>query len=217
MKTVTGVYIRKENQSMRSQMIISVLVIAALPVLVCGCENGGRPFLWGDSEALSRERTELKRQVEQLQSENEELTGRIEQLAALTGEAKMEALPELDRIELSRRTGLYDKDGDGRKEKLVIYIKPYDETADKVKAPGSVKVTLWDLNAGSEGAQLGKWHIAGAELKRAWAGTFLTNYYRLAFDLSEILTGDEGELTLNVTFIDYITGKVLTAQKVIKP
>lgn len=198
-------------------MTIPVLVIAALLGLVCGCDNGGGPSLQDEFETLSLERMELKRQVEQLQSENDELTGRISQLAALTGEAKLEALPELERIELGRRSGLYDKDGDGRKDKLVIYIKPYDKTADAVKAPGSVKVTLWDLNAGAEGAQLGEWQIGGSELKGAWAGTFLTNYYRLTLDAGQYLTGDEGELTLNVTFTDYIGGKVLTAQKVLKP
>jgi len=166
---------------------------------------------------LSRERGELKRQVEQLQSENKELTGRIEQLSSLTEETKLEALPELDRIELGRRSGFSDSDGDGRKDKLVVYISPYDTTADTIKAPGAVKITLWDLSADADGAQLGEWQIGGAKLKRAWAGTFLTNYYRLDFDLGKILVGDEGELTLNVTFTDYIGGKVLTAQKVLKP
>ncbi|RKY06687.1 MAG: hypothetical protein DRP65_11460 [Planctomycetota bacterium] len=198
-------------------MTIPVLVIVALLGLVCGCDNGGRSSLRDEFETLSRERGELKRQVEELQSENKELTGRIGQLAALTDETKLEALPELERIELGRRTGLYDKDGDGRKDKLVVYISPYDTTADTIKAPGSVKISLWDLNAGSEGAQLGEWQIAGTELKGAWAGTFLTNYYRLTLDAGQYLTGDEGELTLNVTFTDYIGGKVLTAQKVIKP
>jgi len=202
---------------MRRQLTIPAFFIVALLSLMWGCDNGGRPSSRDELETLSRESSELKRRVEQLQSENKELTGRIEELASLTPEVKLKALPELERIELGRRTGLYDKDSDGRKDKLVVYISPYDTTADTIKAPGSVKVSLWDLNAGSEGAQLGEWQIAGAKLKGAWAGTFLTNYYRLTLDAGQYLTGDEGELTLNVTFTDYIGGKVLTAQKVLKP
>ena len=202
---------------MRSQITIPASVIASLLILVCGCDNGGRRSLQGEFETLSRERTELKRQVEQLQSENEQLTGRVVQLAAMSPEARLEGLPDLDRIELVRRTGLYDKDGDGRKEKLLVYVRPYDKTADKVKAAGKVQVQLWDLNTDADQALLGQWEVAGAELKQLWASTFLTNYYRLTFDVGELLTGDEGELTLNVTFTDYITGKVLHAQKVIKP
>ena len=168
-------------------------------------------------ETLSLERMKLKRQVEQLQKENKDLKGRIEQLVALPPEAKMEALTDLDRIELGRRTGLYDSDDDGRKDTLVVYIKPYDSTEDTVKASGNVKISLWDLKDEPEGAKLAEWQIAGARLKRAWAGTFLTNYYRLTLDAAQFLTGDEGELTLSVAFTDYIGGKVLTAQKVIKP
>ncbi len=202
---------------MRSQITIPASVIAALLILVCGCDNGGRRSFRDEFETLSRERTELKKQVEQLQSENEQLAGRVVQLAAMSPEARLEDLPDLDRIELGRRTGLHDKDGDGRKEKLLVYVRPYDKTADRVKAAGKVQVQLWDLNTDADQALLGQWEVGGAELKQLWASTFLTNYYKLTFDVGELLTGDEGELTLNVTFTDYIGGKVLYAQKVIKP
>jgi outer membrane murein-binding lipoprotein Lpp len=199
------------------QTTILASVIAAGLVLASGCDNGARPSLRDDFEELSRERTELKRRVEQLEGENEELTGQVKQLAAMSSEAKLEALPDLVRIELGRRTGVLDSDKDGRKDKLVVYVRPYDKMADTIKAPGSIRLQLWDLNADADGAQIGQWDIGGAELKGYWAGTFLTNYYRLKFDVGELLVGHEGELTLNVTFTDYITGKVLTAQKVLKP
>lgn len=205
---------------MRTQTTILASVIAAGLALASGCDNGARPSLRDDFEELSRERTELRRQVEKLQSENKELTGRVRQLVAMSPEARLEVMPDLVRIELGRRTGVFDSDEDGRKDKLVVYVRPYDKTADTIKAPGSIRVQLWDLNANIDGAQLAQiaqWDIGGAQLKQYWASTFLTNYYRLTFDLGELLVGHEGELTLNVTFTDYITGKVLTAQKVLKP
>jgi outer membrane murein-binding lipoprotein Lpp len=200
------------------RLLITILAaVSAALLLASGCDSGGRPSLRDDFEELSRERTQLKRQVEQLERENKELTGRIKQLATMSPEAKLEALPDIVRIELGRRTGLFAKDEGGRKDKLVVYVRPYDDTADTIKAAGNIRVQLWDLNADAEGAQIGQWDVNGAELKSAWASTFLTNYYRLKFDVGGLLTGDESELTVNVTFTDYITGKVLTAQKVLKP
>jgi outer membrane murein-binding lipoprotein Lpp len=215
-----GAYKEKEGKAMRTQTTILASVIAAGLALASGCDNGARPSLRDDFEELSRERTELKRRVEQLESENKELTGRVSQLAAMSPEARLEVMPDLVRIELGRRTGVFDSDEDGRKDKLIVYVRPYDKTADTIKAAGSIRVQLWDLNADADSAQvaqIAQWDIGGAQLKQYWAGTFLTNYYRLTFDLGELLVGHEGELTLNVTFIDYITGKVLTAQKVLKP
>ena len=205
---------------MRMQATILASVIAVGLALASGCNNSARPSLRDDFEELSRERTELKRRVEQLEGENKELTGRLRQLVAMSPEARLEVMPDLVRIELGRRTGVFDSDKDGRKDKLVVYVRPYDRTADTIKAPGSIRVQLWDLNADIEGAQvaqIAQWDIGGAQLKQYWASTFLTNYYRLTFDLGELLVGHEGELTLNVTFIDYITGKILNTQKVLKP
>ena len=44
----------------------------------------------------------------------------------------------------------------------------------------------------------------------------MTNYYRLTFDIAEIPAGQGQELTVKVRFVDYVTGKTLTAQKVIQ-
>ena len=45
----------------------------------------------------------------------------------------------------------------------------------------------------------------------------MTSYFRLTFDVSELLGDNEKELTVKVTFTDYITGNILRKQKVIKP
>jgi len=202
---------------MRFQMKIWFCVITFLACAFCGCENGGGGSLQDDFEKLSLEKSELQSQVEQLEKDNRELTRRLGRLSELPQGVKTQAMPELDRIELGRRTALYDKDEDGRKDELVVYISPYDTTGDTIKAPGSVKISLWDLETDSGVVKVGEWRISGGDLKRMWAGTFLTNYYRVVVDAGKVLTGDEGELTLHVSFADFIGGKVLTAQKVLKP
>ena len=127
----------------------------------------------------------------------------------------MDVLSKTARIKIGRRSGLFDRDNDGKKEKLIVYVKTIDEAGDAVKAAGEVVVQLWDLNAEEGEALLGKWEIGPAELKRMWAGTVMTNYYRLEFDVSELVKAEQQELTVKVRFTDYVTGKVFGEQKVI--
>jgi hypothetical protein len=209
--------IKGKSRAMKLQITLFMLIAAVLLAFACGCDNGSGTSLRDQLETLSREKTTLKSQLERLQRENEGLIEQVEQLSSLGPEVRLEGLAELDSIEISRRSGLYDKDEDGRKEKLIVYVRPYDKTTDTVKAPGQVEVQLWDLNAQADGALLDQWEVGATELKELWAGTFMTNYYRLAFDVTDLLDGDEGELTIKIGFTDYITGKVLHAQKVIKP
>ena len=199
---------------MKLRLIMFALIVGA--GLTCGCDNGGKGPSWEQIKTLKEERTTLQMQVEQLQGENERLAGQVQTLSVLKPDVRLESLPEVGKIEVSKRTGLYDKDKDGKKETLIVYVCPYDKTGDAIKAGGQVQVKLLDLNAKAGRILLGQWEVAGAKLKESWAGTFMTNYYRLTFDVAEVLTGEEEELTVKVGFTDYIGGKVLTAQRVLK-
>ena len=194
------------------------LVVAALAVgaLVLGCDGGTEKSLFSQIKLLAEERTELKLQVEKLQGENEELTKRVETLTSLGPEVRLEVLGRLESIEISGRSGLYDKDKNGTKETLVVYVRTIDDAGDAIKAVGSVEVQLWDLEA-EDNARLAQWRIKHEELKRRWSSTVMTSYFRLMFDVSGLLGDNEKELTVKVTFTDYITGNILRKQKVIKP
>jgi hypothetical protein len=88
---------------------------------------------------------------------------------------------------------------------------------DVLKAAGAVKIELWNLNAKPAESLLSSWQIEPKELKKKWSGSLLTSYYKLPFDVNSILTDKEKELTLRVEFTDYLTGKILKEQRVIKP
>ena len=202
---------------MKSGVIIIVVLGAALLLGTLGCEKSNKQSLWDQIKQLGQEKTVLRQQVKQLQSENEGLTRQVENLSTLSPKIRIEAMTTVKRIEISKRTALYDKDKDGKKEKLIVYVRPFDETGDAVKAPGHVQIQLWNLNSDSEKALLGQWEIAPAELKELWSATLMTNYYRLVFDVSKLLSGSEKELTVRVNFTDYTTGRVFSEQKVIRP
>jgi hypothetical protein len=137
-------------------------------------------------------------------------------LSGLPENVKLENLNRLENIKIGRYTGFFDKNDDGRKEKLIIYLQPTDKQGDALKATGIAEVQLWDLNKTNGQAMLGQWKIEQDELKKLWFETLVSNYYRLTFDIADIIENIEEPLTVKVTFTDYLTGKVFNEQKVIK-
>lgn len=202
-----------KNQSMKSYLLVFTAISI---VFLWGCENNSQQSLWTQIQQLGQEKTDLKLQVEQLQKENERLESQVATLSSLEQEVRLEALSGLERIEISKRSGLYDKDEDGKAESLIVYVQPFDDTGDTIKIVGNVIVQLWDLNRESNEAQIAEWQVEPAQLKQLWAGTFMTNYYRLKFDVENMLTGSEKELTVKITFTDYLTGRILRTQRVVQ-
>ncbi|NLH16728.1 MAG: hypothetical protein GX455_09120, partial [Phycisphaerae bacterium] len=117
----------------------------------------------------------------------------------------------------AKRTGFLDEDKDGKKESLVVYLKPYDTHGDPIKMAGRVRIELWDLNAATDKAKLAEWDIQPEELSKLWSSTFLTSYYRLKFDVAKLIEGRTKELTVKAEFTDYVSGRVLREQATIKP
>jgi hypothetical protein len=183
-------------------------------LFAAGCESSN---LAKEVKTLRQEKAELKSQIEQSKSEAEQLKNQVHVLSKLPADVRLEDLYNLQKIKITRYTNLYDKDKDGKKEELLVYIQPVDEQGDIVKATGAVDVELWDLNKEDGQAQLGQWHVTPKELKTLWYATLITINYRLAFDIAGKITGEEKELAVKVTFTDYPSGKVFEEQKIIKP
>jgi hypothetical protein len=189
------------------------VLVGCLLTWAAGCENGGGSPT--EIQTLKQEKKQLAHQIEQSKAEAEQLKKQLEVLADLPPEARLEGLYHLQKIKITKYTNLYDKDKDGKKEKLIVYIQPMDEEGDIVKAAGAVDVQLWDLSRENGEALLGQWQVKPDELKKLWFTTFITNY-RLTFDVADKITGDEEDLVAKVIFTDYLAGKVFTEQKIIK-
>ena len=197
---------------------VIIILAGCLLVIAAGCENAGsRASTAKEIKTLKQEKTQLTRQIEQSKSETEQLKEHIQVLSALPPEVNLENLDRLQRIRITGYSNLYDKDKDGRKEKLIVYIQPIDRDGDIIKAAGAVDVQFWDLNKDNGQALLGQWHVEPNELKKLWLARFLTTNYRLTFDVADKIDEYEEPLTVKVTFTDYLTGKVFKEQKVIKP
>jgi len=186
-------------------------------MLVIGCANPNEtepPS--AQIEQLTQEKADLQKQIEQSEKENEQLKQQVQVLSGLPKNVKLENLNRLENIKIGRYSGFFDKNDDGKKEKLIVYLQPTDEQGDSIKAVGAVEVQLWDLNKTSGQAMLGQWKIEPDELKKLWFETLVSNYYRLTFDVADIVDSIHEPQTVKVTFTDYLTGKVFNEQKVIK-
>ena len=203
----------------RISYALMLLCSCAFICLVAGCEETGsqKPSLDERLYLLEQEKTQLAHQVEQSNAEKEQLKKQIQVLSDLQPQVKPEDIYDLQRIKITRYTNFYDKDKDGKKEKLIVYIQPMDTSGDIIKAAGTVDVQLWDLNRADGEALLGQWHVAADELRKLWFATLITINYRLTFDVTGIVDKFDEPLTVKVTFTDYLSGKVFKEQRVIKP
>jgi len=189
-----------------------------LLAVAAGCDSADRPDpLKEQIDTLKQEKKQLTHQIEQFTSENEKLKKQIQVLSGLPTDAKLENFYNLQRVKISGYTDFYDKDKDGRREKLIVYIQPIDQDGDVVKATGSVDVQLWNLNQPNGQALLGQWRVEPDELRKLWFATLITINYRLTFDVADKIEKFEEPLTVKLTFTDHLSGKVFKEQKVIEP
>lgn len=225
---------------------ISFAILLSL-LLICGCQEKAKtPKSKGSKQlvGVKSEQSEvtLKRENEKLKAENKQLKEQLETLMGIDKPARLEAISAVSSIELTNRCGIYEKANPPKgevspqaedsndtgnsprgdrvatgKKTLVVYLRPIDDMGDCFKAAGAVKIELWNLNAKPAEALLSSWLIEPEKLKKRWSGSLLTSYYKLQFDVSSILGSKEKELTLKAEFTDYLTGKILRAQRVIKP
>jgi hypothetical protein len=210
--------------ALRSSYIIhSSIVLCLLFSVFClltfsGCQQSAEgPSLTDQIEQLTQEKAQLQRQIEQTNTENNELKSRVEILSSIGGENRIDDFSLVQDIKIGRYTNFYDKDKDGKKEKLIVYVQPIDAEGDKIKAAGEIDVQLWNLNNSAGEALLGSWQTGLEELRKMWFATVVTLNYRLIFDIPEAVVSFHEPLTVKVTFKDHLTGKTLEAQKVIEP
>ena len=210
--------IPKNNQSEKVITVSKIIILAGcLLVIAAGCEDSSKLPLAEEIRRLKREKNQLQSQIAQSKTKNEQLEKQVQVLSGLPSEVRVKNVYDLQRVKIGGYTGFYDKDKDGKKEKLIVYIKPIDSEGDVIKATGAVDVQLWDLNTSSDQALLGQWHVKPEELKKVWFATVITINYRLTFDVADKIEHLEEPLTVKVTFTDHLSGKVFKEQKVIKP
>jgi hypothetical protein len=101
------------------------------------------------------------------------------------------------------RTGVHDG--------LKVYVIPFDETGDELKAGGSITVEAFDLAA--DKPLIGKWAFPPEQTKTLWNGQALLYEYVLPCPWQT--PPSRPELTVKVTFTDELTGRTFTTQTIV--
>lgn len=187
-------------------------------ILLAGCGIGSARKTPAELEVerLGREKAALAGNVEQYRSEIEQLQAQIKALTTVSDDERANPYQVMT-VRISRFSNFYDKDGDGRQEKLIVYVQVVDREGDIVKAGGAVSVQLWDLARPDGQALLGQWQVAPQELRRLWYDAMISSSYRLTFDRPEALDVLVEPLTVKVAFTDSLTGETFRDQRVINP
>ncbi|MDH4202216.1 MAG: hypothetical protein OEV87_04930 [Phycisphaerae bacterium] len=193
---------------------IDIVIIALVVGLLTGCGGKSQQHPWNTLKECQDQNTDLSLQIQTLQTKNDQLTEQVATLSAMDIKTRLTALDTLEKIRIGKYTDFYDKDENGTKETLIVYLEPLDTVQDTTKAIGTVKIELWDLNASEDKAKLAEWTIGADELHTSWGGNIFAAYYRIKLPL-ETTPDKQKEYTLKVTFTDYLSGKVLTSQQVI--
>ncbi len=210
-----GTYRTHETHRTKGTYGIGALAL----ILLGGCGIGSERMSPVEMKArdLEREKTQLAGQLEQCRVEAEQLQAQIKTLAALPQNKPENLFYALSAVKISRFTDFYDKNEDGKRDKLIVYLQPVDQAGDAIKTAGIVSVQLWNLNRPSGQALLGQWEVPPGALHKLWFNTLTSTAYRLTFDMVTTPEMLAQPLTVKSTFTDYLTGQVFTDQFVIQP
>ncbi|MGC9453688.1 MAG: hypothetical protein ACP5HU_02380 [Phycisphaerae bacterium] len=188
----------------------AVLLPAALSI---GCNNTAEMTQLRDRVAEAETRVEkLQRDNAELRAEMQTLRQQLDTLREL-GPGRLEKLYTVSQIKLGSRTGGVNLDDDpGDHEAVKVFLQPVDARGDVLKAAGSATVELYDLAAGESDNLIGRYEWSVDELAGAWYSGFLAYHYALECPWDEPPAHEE--ITVRVTFTEYLTGKSFTAQTV---
>ena len=179
----------------------------------CGPPSSANIKLRKNNQDLRSQIAQLQRQHEMDEATINGLENSVPSVATLPPE-RLNRLFTTHGLRIGRLSGGADldlkKQGD---EALRIYVVPTDQTREPIKAAGSWTIEAFDLARG-EDTRIGKWTHSAEEAKDLWNG-YLNQYgYMLTNQWQTAPT--HSELTVRVTFVDELTGRRFTAQRVVK-
>ena len=191
-------------------MIRNVLFIGVIALLVAGCGSPNKASI-----VVRKKNQDLQAKIDQLQRSNDQLradAARLEGRSSATTvptlpQARLEELFTVADVTFGRLTGI-DDGAPGKP--LKVYLTPVDSGGDTIKAVGDVTVQAFDLAA--DRPRLGKWTFPAAEVKKRWTGLVIGGYVLTCpWDTGPPPAGTK--MTVQVTFVDALTGRTIEATK----
>ena len=198
-------------------LISAVIVSAALPgcrgMDIFGQDKKVRQ-LTADLESARAEAKTARQAASAARSELVRKQKRIDTLVAL-GPDRLKKLYYAKAVKLGQYTGGADLDGQVGDDGIKVFLRPIDANGDTIKAAGSVTVQLYDLAQPGDKTLIGEYKWSVDEVAKAFSGGFMTYHFSFTCPWKPAPPKHE-EITVRVEFIDYLTGKAFTVQKVCK-
>ncbi|MBS3733461.1 MAG: hypothetical protein KGY99_00860 [Phycisphaerae bacterium] len=181
-----------------------------------GCEPGVSATNGPASadEQIASLRTDLATLRETNRGLRRDLVAKRERIDTLLrlGDKRLNKLFHVTRITLGRYTGGVDTDDAPGHDAIKVFLRPHDADGSTIKAAGDVAVELYDLAADEGDQRIGTYRWSVDELSAQWSSGFMTYHFSFVCPWDERPAHDE--ITVRVEFVDYLTGKTHTAQKV---
>lgn len=190
-------------------------VVAAMLVAPSGCISSAEYY------AAVKEADDLKVKTANLErtlyDKNDEITSLQLQIETINGfdpSKRIDVFAPVA-IEIASLTGGADYDGKPGDDGVTVHLRPIDADGHVVKAPGRIEVQLLDNSDLENPRVLGTYTIDDpSQLSKLWHGRWLTNHYTLRCPISpDIKSTPSSRVTVSVRFVDYLTGRTITAVK----
>ncbi|HMQ17405.1 MAG TPA: hypothetical protein PKC49_15680 [Phycisphaerae bacterium] len=193
----------------------NAVVRLAMPAIVAGALTACAPQSDVDLnrrvQQLTEQVAERDRRIEALQAASEEQQRQINTIRGFTRD-DLERIVAPERLEIAALSGGRDLDSLPGDDGVRIYLKPIDREGDALKVAGDIRVDLFDLSEPSGQTLIGSCTWPADQVRTLWHGRFLTYHYTLDCRWNRPPRG--AEVTVRVTFRDYITQRLLTTQAV---
>lgn len=181
---------------------------------LAGCATGGGSDPQREIAALKDTVAKQKNDLTARQASIDELNKQLATCRGLSAEdLKRIFYPE--KIVIASLSGGEDYDGKPGDDGVTVYLQPEDRKGDIIKVAGAIRVELYDLANPPGTNQLGIYDFTVDQVVDLWYGQLMTNHFTLRCPWQHGAP-KHPEITVRITFVDYLTKRVLAAQTVVK-
>jgi hypothetical protein len=193
----------------------ALVVAVAVTLAVAGCKqidkitkpNEKQEFLEAELRTREREVLELRAENAQLkqltdiyqrQGGHDVITGPVAMPTGMT----TTATPLVSTMTLGTGTGGRDDDGRPGDETLQVVIVPKDLDGTAIKVPGKATVTAFEITKEGVKLPIGKWDVAGEDIRRSWKGGLLGGGYHVPLQWDQAPMSDKIRVAVKFTTND---------------
>lgn len=191
-----------------------LLSVVGLITLV-SCTSPGQHIDWvTDNDALNRDNAQLERALSQRDQTIHQLRQQIENLKNFDKNKPADLFAPV-KIEFAGLTGGDNYDDKPGHDGITVHLRLRDADGDLIKAPGKITIQLLDATVAGSPSDLGVYHFDDPQqVRKLWHGRFGTSHYTLECPFrSKLGPSTTRKVIIRAEFVDYLTGRSLTAVK----